>query len=96
MIAISRSSGVSLTVNSHSHLSSRCVIIANSLLSPTLKTGNPHGASSYVDGNDSASARMRSEAHVMMQLCRFGVHGAGNRRGEGDKEETWVRASGTS
>jgi CBS domain-containing protein len=31
----------------------------------------------------------------MMQLCRFGVHGAGNRRGEGGKEETWVRASGT-
>jgi hypothetical protein len=33
-------------------------------LSATLKTGNPHGASSYVAGNDNASARMRSEHDV--------------------------------
>jgi hypothetical protein len=61
-----------------------------------LKTGNPHGASSYDDGNDSARARMRSDADFMMQLCRFGVHGAGNCRREDVKEAIWVSASGTS
>src|SRR5438876_7135452 len=32
-------------------------------LSPTLKTGNPHGASSYVRGKESASSRILSASH---------------------------------
>jgi hypothetical protein len=39
---------------------------------------------------------MRSDADFMMQLCRFGVHGAGHRYREDDKEETLVSASGKS
>src|SRR5436190_2116603 len=48
--AISLSSGVSFTVSDTE--ASPSDINANILLSPTLKTGLPHGQSSYVSGND--------------------------------------------
>ena len=51
--------GVSLTVSSTRSPSS--INSANNLFAPTLKTGKPHGASSYVCGNDSASSRIACE-----------------------------------
>src|SRR3989440_7425694 len=72
--AISRSSGVSLTVSETG--SSPSDIPANILLSPTLKTGCPHGRSSYVSGNDNASMRMRCPYDM---CCIFTV--LGNRTG---------------
>src|SRR6266567_2753160 len=56
-IAISRSSLVSFTV---SRTGGSDDIDPNIRFSDTLKTGCPHGSSSYVSGKESASARMRS------------------------------------
>src|SRR5438477_10603981 len=66
--AISLSSGVSFTVSDTEPSVSD--INANNLLSPTLKTGSPQGESSYVSGNDNASARMRSACDT---CCIFTV-----------------------
>src|SRR6266516_5020187 len=56
-IAISRSSLVSFTVRRTGDSDD---IDPNIRFSDTLKTGCPHGSSSYVSGKESASARMRS------------------------------------
>src|SRR5581483_10340419 len=56
-IAISRSSAVSLTV---SLTGASLEIDANMRFSATLKTGCPHGSSSYASGKDRASSRIRA------------------------------------
>src|SRR5436190_17513739 len=69
--AISLSSGVSFTVSDTE--ASASDINANILLSPTLKTGWPHGQSSYVSGNDNAdrkSTRLNS-SHTVISYAVF-------------------------
>jgi hypothetical protein len=70
--AISRSSDVSFNVTSTR--ASCSLIHANSLFSPTLKTGNPQGASSYDFGNDNANARMLSECDMTIHIVSRGVY----------------------